>query len=117
MSRDYIALSDDVAIELGLKQKRTRMIDVLNAVSRVTGIRTESLLGPRRQRYYSRPRQLAYYLLRERCYWRSLPAIGIFMQRDHTTILYGCRKAKKLLQEDPEFRKLHDDVVQELDRL
>jgi chromosomal replication initiation ATPase DnaA len=35
-------------------------------------------------------------LAREFCHQHSLPSIGRFCGRDHTTILHGCREGKKL---------------------
>ncbi len=44
------------------------------------------------------------YLIRELCTRTSLPAIGFMLNRDHTTVLYGCRRAAALLHCDRAFR-------------
>ena len=83
------------------------MVDVLAAVARASGFGAPDLLGPGQARDLARVRQLVMYLLRGRCAGASLPAIACFLKRDHTTVLYGCRRAQALLQGDPRFQALH----------
>ncbi len=54
------------------------------------------------------------YLLRRLCAGASLPTIGYFLGRDHTTVLYGIRRAEARLACDPEFCALHDRVCRSL---
>jgi chromosomal replication initiator protein len=110
-----IALRDapGTAPDLGPGAMRgPRMADVLGAVARVAGLTPEQVLGtdPGRRcaRRHARPRHLVMYLLRALCAGASLPTIGHFLGRDHTTVLYGCRKAEALIARDAEFRALHD---------
>ena len=84
-----------------------RMAEVLEAVARAADLAPEQLLGPGHNRSTARPRQLVMYLLRTLCAGASLPTIGYFLGRDHTTVLYGCRKAETLLQRDAAFQALH----------
>ena len=83
-----------------------RMAEVLAAVGRAADLTPEELLRPGQDRRTARPRQLVMYLLRTLCAGASLPAIGYFLGRDHTTVLYGCRKAEALLQRDSAFQAL-----------
>ena len=83
------------------------MRDVERAVSQVTGVGTEMLHSPRRSKISTRPRQLAMYLMREFCLARSLPEIGRFFGRDHTTVMHAAERAKELLDQDPEFFAAH----------
>ena len=87
---------------------------VLAAVAEAAGTGAAHLLGPRQTRALARPRQLTMYLLRQHCVGASLPAIGHFMGRDHTTVLYGCRRAAELLARDAEFRDLHARALERL---
>ncbi|MFQ5776022.1 MAG: helix-turn-helix domain-containing protein [Kiloniellaceae bacterium] len=93
-----------------------RMADVVEAVARAAGLEAAALLGRVRDRRHARIRQLVMYLLRELCPGASLPAIGYLLGRDHTTVLYGCRKAAALLARDATFRALHDRARRELAR-
>lgn len=62
----------------------------------------EELLSPNRAQHLVWPRQLAMYLARELTS-ESLPAIGrSFGGRDHSTVLYACRRARDRLAGDPQ---------------
>ena len=87
---------------------------VLAAVAEASGTSAGHLLGPGQARALARPRQLTMYLLRRHCAGASLPAIGHFMGRDHTTVLYGCRRAAELLARDAGFRDLHERALRRL---
>lgn len=64
-------------------------------------ISVDDLSCSRRFRSLVRPRQLAMYLCKKLTN-KSLPEIGAaFGGRDHTTVIYACRKVKELLAEDP----------------
>ena len=90
------------------------MSSVLAAVAEASGTGAAHLLGPGQSRALARPRQLTMYLLRQHCVGASLPAIGHFMGRDHTTVLYGCRRAAELLARDTGFRELHERALSRL---
>lgn len=87
-----------------------QMVAVLAAVAQAGKVSQGEIVGASQGRRLTPLRQLTMYLLRELCEGASLPAIGHFLARDHTTVHYGCRKAKKRLLSDPDFRLLHDDV-------
>ena len=61
----------------------------------------QELDSKRRMRRVARPRQVAMFLAKR---WTSLslPEIGRWFDRDHTTVLYGCRQIEKLVEQDPE---------------
>ncbi len=91
------------------------MAEVLRAVARTSGLAQEMLRGLGQARRLACVRQLVMYLLRELCPGASLPAIGLFLGRDHSTILYGCRRAAARLDRDPAFRRLYEAARRELD--
>ena len=63
-------------------------------------LRVSDLTSKRRSRSIVRPRQIAMALARELTN-RSFPEIGAsFGDRDHTTVLYACRKVEKLRKTD-----------------
>lgn len=74
----------------GLGTTKPRIGDILRVVAAQSGISLDELRGPCRQRQYAYPRLLAYYLCRTMTD-ASLPKIGREMNRDHTTVLIGCR--------------------------
>lgn len=88
-----------------VRHTRLSMIEVVEAVARASGVDRKDLLGCRRPRQLARARQLAMLLVRELCPGASLPAIGYLLNRHHTTVLYGCRRAAFLLERDATFRQ------------
>ncbi len=79
------------------------MAEVLDAVSRGSGIDRGTLIAPGQRRPAVRARHLVMYLIRELCPGATLQAIGLLLDRDHTTVLYGCRRAAALLRRDRAF--------------
>jgi len=72
-------------------QRPMRVSDILEAVSQHYGIRLQELLGRKRNRSISRPRQIAMYLTRKLTPL-SLQEIGMhFAGRDHSTVLHAER--------------------------
>lgn len=83
--------------------------DVVVAVSREAGIPTEALLGRSRQQPLARWRHLAFLLAHELTY-QPLMQIGRAMNRDHSTVWNGCRRAKERMQGDAELRRAYDKL-------
>ncbi len=84
------------------------MMDVVEAVAHAGGVRPKDLIGRGQTRPLTRARQLAMHLLHEIHPGVSLHAIGFLLDRDHTTVLYGCRRAEALLARDGAFRELYE---------
>ncbi|WP_040610938.1 chromosomal replication initiator protein DnaA [Oceaniovalibus guishaninsula] len=80
--------------------RRASIDEIQRKVADHYNIRISDLVGPKRTRIYSRPRQVAMFLAKEFTD-RSLPEIGRrFGGRDHTTILHGIRAIAKLCDTD-----------------
>ncbi len=90
------------------------MMDVVDAVARAGGVRPNDLIGRGQTRPLARARQLAMHLLHEIHPGVSLHAIGYLLDRDHTTVLYGCRRAEALLARGGAFRELYERARREL---
>ncbi len=91
------------------------MMDVVAAVARAGGLRPKDLIGRGQTRALARARQLAMHLLREIRPGVTLHAIGHLLDRDHTTVLYGCRRAEALLARDGAFVELDERARRELE--
>ncbi len=79
--------------------------EIQAAVSAHFGLSTQELLSTSRSARVAWPRQLAMYLARELTS-QSLPAIGRhFGGRDHTTVLYACRRAGARIDDDVSVRE------------
>jgi chromosomal replication initiator protein len=87
---------------------------VLRVVAEYYGLTEEDLLGRSRASKVAEPRQVAMYLLREETD-ASFPTIGDALGgRDHTTILHGCEKIGRLVDQDAKLRR---DIMQLRERL
>ena len=81
-------------------KKSSKINRVIQTVCDEFTIAREQILGPRRSRYLSRPRQIAFWLCRETTQ-ASFPQIGMAFDRDHTTILHGCRQVDSWIIDAP----------------
>lgn len=81
---------------------------VLDAVSRVLDVSTQTLIGRDRTKDIARARQIAMYLLREEAKI-SFPQIGdVLGGRDHSTVMSAYEKIKEQIPSD---RKLEQDIT------
>ena len=95
-------------------ERSTMIREILGIVADETDATVPQLVGPGRAADIAQPRQLAMLMAREVA-GRSMPQIGREIgNRDHTTVLYGCRKAKERLEADRDFRGLHSRCLARL---
>jgi len=79
--------------------------EIQAAVATHFGVSAQELLSSSRSARIAWPRQLAMYLARELTD-ESLPAIGRhFGGRDHTTVMYACRRASARIDDDVAVRE------------
>lgn len=84
----------------GSPQPRVTVEDVQRAVCNYFNISVTDLLGKNRSQKFSRPRHLAQYLCRKLTDF-SFPDIAQkFGGKDHTSIIYACRKVEQASQRD-----------------
>lgn len=83
---------------------------IMAAVARRAACKVEDLRGPRRSAVYARPRFIAYLLISELVPRMSLPQIGKAMDRDHTTIMYGIKRAKAYIADSDAWRAFYEEV-------
>lgn len=84
---------------------------ILRLVSQHTGVSIRDLKSDRRTSDVVRPRQIAFWLMRQ-CTGLSLPVIGRkFGDRDHTTILHGIRVIDALRETRPATAELTDTLL------
>lgn len=85
---------------LRASDRKITVEEIQRKVAEHFNIRLSDLIGPRRQRVFARPRQMAMYLAKHMTS-RSLPEIGRrFGGRDHTTVMHGVRKIEELKATD-----------------
>jgi len=83
--------------------------DIVLAATKVSGLKREDLVGPKRISRIARVRQAAMYVARQMT-GLSFPEIGRRFNRDHTTVLHGYRRVLKLLPSDANMAALVEDI-------
>lgn len=78
---------------------------VTSIVSRMTGVSVEAMRGPRRMANISKARHVACYVA-HKVKGRSLPRVGQYLNRDHTTVLHGVKRITREMQGDHELAAL-----------
>lgn len=68
---------------------------IASEVSQVSGVSLEEMQGRDRRKHIVAARQVCYWQARKSGH--SLPEIGRFFNRDHTTVLSGIRKLEPIL--------------------
>jgi chromosomal replication initiator protein len=87
------------------RQRRVSVADVLEAVAEHYRISIDDLRGKQRDKHIVVPRQVAMYLMRQETE-ASLMEIGQALGgRDHSTVLHGCEKINREVNEDSALRK------------
>ncbi len=81
-----------------LTSQKIRLADIARSVCRRTGVRLSEIRSKTKTRHIARPRQEIMYLA---CALTSLsmPAIGAYLHRDHTTVLHGARVHEERMKE------------------
>ncbi len=87
------------------RQRRVSVADVLEAVAEHYRISADDLRGKQRDKHIVVPRQVAMYLMRQETE-ASLMEIGQALGgRDHSTVLHGCDKINREVNENSALRK------------
>lgn len=74
--------------------------ELLDAVSTHFGIEKKMLIGDDRRKENMIPRQVAMYLLKNKMHFTYERIGNIFSGRNHSAILYSCRKLEAVLKKD-----------------
>jgi chromosomal replication initiator protein len=88
---------------LAAQNKQVSVENIQKTVADFYRIKVSDLLSKKRAQLIARPRQIAMCLARELTQL-SLPEIGAaFGDRDHTTVMYACKKVESLRNSDTAF--------------
>ena len=99
---------------LAVQDKLINLDNILKVVAEYYKIKVSDLLSKRRSRSVARPRQMAMALAKELTN-HSLPEIGDSLGgRDHTTVLYACRKITELREENSDIREDFQNLMRTL---
>ncbi len=108
---------ENVTKFLGRSLKKPTITDykqVLSTVCSFFNIALKDLTGPRRQKELVLPRHIAMYILSEELRL-TVERIGeVLGGRDHTTVMHGRDKMKKLINTDREVQRMFIEVRQKI---
>ena len=109
-----VAFTENILKDLFQNENSKPKVDIATIqewVSRYYNIKISELKGDRRQQSLVVPRQIAIYLSRKLT-GASLPQIGEgFGGKNHTTILYTCRKVEDKMSKDVNFKEEVERVL------
>ena len=77
--------------------------EIVKEAERLFKVHRRDILGSSRYGFVVQVRHAVFLALRLR--GNSFPQVGRYLDRDHSTIIYGCRKAHAQMQIDPEYRE------------
>ncbi len=101
---------------VGQPQSRITIEDIQRAVCEYFEISAANLLGSNRSKKFSQPRHLALYLCRELTDL-SFPDIAQkFGGKDHTSVIYACRKIKKAVSDDPNMASIVQYLTKQIQK-
>lgn len=88
-------------------EKSTVLKEVINAVAYVCSVTVDDIKGPSRLRKISDARHIfCYIVVEQRIYTYTLSEIGLFINRDHATVINSRRATDTYKQIDSDFNKL-----------
>ena len=91
---------------LGREENRAIPSEILKTVASHYGLRVSDLKAKTNAKPIAFPRQVAMYLCR-RLTGLSYPEIGrLFNDKHHSTVMHSVEKIEKLVEDDPDFRKV-----------
>lgn len=87
---------------------------VITSVCEYFGIKQTDLIGPKRVKEFVLPRHLVMHILSEQLNLTVEKIGGVLGGRDHTTVMHGRDKIKRLITTDREIQKILIEVKQNL---
>ena len=97
-----------------VRKKEITIDDIIKKVAANFGLKLSDLKSQKKNKDLILPRQIAMYLSR-RLTDKSFPDIGNKIGgRDHSTVIYGNNKIKKLMKTDIKLKKMIDDIEESL---
>jgi chromosomal replication initiator protein len=110
-------LSVDLAREtlkdiVGTEENRAAPAEIVKAVAAHYGLRVSDMKARSNAKPIAFPRQVAMYLCRKLT-GLSYPEIGrLFNDKHHSTVMHSVEKIERLVEDDPDFRKVVESFLQ-----
>ena len=88
---------------------------ILNTVARHYSVKVDDILGKERKKNIQTARNVSMYLVRQLTN-SSLPQIGVYFDRDHSTIHSNISKVESQIASDPVFEATVSEIMKEIKR-
>jgi len=98
----------------GARRRQPTAQEILCAVAEHCGVEVKAFSGRSRARAISQPRHVAMYLVRELTHMSYQEIARLFGRREHSTVIFACRKISRALTEDSSLRKTVEDIGRKL---
>ncbi|GIW63414.1 MAG: chromosomal replication initiator protein DnaA [Patescibacteria group bacterium] len=95
--------------------KKTDILDVIKTVTAFYGISATKIKSSSRISEISLARQVIMYIAREKLNYKYEDIAVSLRRKDHTTIMHGVDKIKKMIIKNPNFKKEIDQILSLLD--
>ncbi len=102
----------EIIIEDGSESAPITLNSLLKVVCKRFDCTKTEILSHRKNAAIAYKRHVLYYLAHKYTD-ASLPKIGKFMNRDHTSIIHGYKKVERVFAQDPGFQKAEAEMVSE----
>jgi chromosomal replication initiator protein len=93
------------------QHKEVSVSQIVALVANSFGVSEKEIFGPSRLSSIVAARQLAMFLAQKHCMLSTNQIGSFFGGRDHSTVIYSCRKVEKLLNVDDKLSKICADIV------
>jgi len=104
--KDYLTINNKLSYKVNIE-------DIQSIVAQEYSITVDEIKSKQRSERLSFPRQIAIYIACE-ITDLSLPDIGKFFNKDHSTVIHARDKIKQLLNSDPFFSEQINDLINKI---
>ena len=90
--------------------KENKINSLINYVCNVKDLSFEDITSKKRHRHLAETRQKLFYIM-HRVFNIPCTDVGKIFNRDHSTVLYGCKLIGGFIEIDPAFEKEMSDII------
>ena len=111
--QDQLSLQCFLAYWEYKERKRNRAVEprnIIQVVAQTMEISVDELVGPSRKPRLNEAREMAIYTIRTLCQI-SYPAIAVYFNRNHSTMIISYKKMQEKLLRNPELDKIYNVIL------
>lgn len=97
-----------------LARKNSSMItptQIIDAVSKVTGVGVEDIKRKGRRKRFVDARQISQYIMRQHCPKMKLTDIAEIYGTDHSTIVHGLKRVPERISNYEDYKRIYEDSI------